>query len=225
MARKSTPQSSRITLGLPEDTREIERSRLRSADDRLDRSVRISNQNSRYRDASAETSEHLATFGARTIISGRNATPPPCVPSAPWTSTARLSGACSKPFEAGRRRREAGQSTDRGPRTGPGRRSAGFVRGRRRAAPATSDPGQGDDTRECREHAEREGGTGHGPDGRWKAPCARCSCTRPTATRSGRLGSIRIDPGASGRGLSLTVAPAWSAAGSNVEGLLGLTHA
>ena len=41
----------------------------------------------------------------------------------------------------------------------------------------------------------------------------------------GASGSIRINPGASGSGLSLTVAPTWGAAGSNVEGLWGLKHA
>ena len=36
--------------------------------------------------------------------------------------------------------------------------------------------------------------------------------------------AIRIDPGASGRGLSLSIAPTWGAAGSGVDRLWGLTH-
>ena len=58
------------TSSVPGDTQEIERGRLRSADDRLDRSVLISDENSCHRDASAGTSEHLATFGAGTITLG-----------------------------------------------------------------------------------------------------------------------------------------------------------
>ena len=37
--------------------------------------------------------------------------------------------------------------------------------------------------------------------------------------------AIRIDPGASGRGLSLTLAPSWGAASSGIERLWSLTHA
>ena len=41
----------------------------------------------------------------------------------------------------------------------------------------------------------------------------------------GASGSIRIDPGASGRGLSLTVAPAWGSASSRVERLWSASNA
>ena len=41
----------------------------------------------------------------------------------------------------------------------------------------------------------------------------------------GASGSIRIDPGASGRGMSLTVAPAWGSASSGVERLWSLSSA
>ena len=40
----------------------------------------------------------------------------------------------------------------------------------------------------------------------------------------GASGSIRIDPGASGRGLSFTLAPTWGAASSGIEQLWGLQH-
>ena len=41
----------------------------------------------------------------------------------------------------------------------------------------------------------------------------------------GASGSVRIDPGASGRGLSLTLSPAWGAAASGTERLWGLRDA
>ena len=40
----------------------------------------------------------------------------------------------------------------------------------------------------------------------------------------GASGSIRIDPGASGRGLSLTLTPTWGVPASGVEQLFGLEH-
>ena len=40
----------------------------------------------------------------------------------------------------------------------------------------------------------------------------------------GASGSVRIDPGASGRGLSFSLTPTWGAAGSGVEQLYGLEH-
>ena len=130
--RRSYPSNAPLILC---NTRDIARGRLRFADGRFDRSVVTLDRNSRHGGESGGTSEHLATFGAGTIIKCRNATPMPLVPSAPWMSTARLSGACSKPFEASRRRREAGQSSDRGPRTGPGRRGAPSLSTGRSAGP------------------------------------------------------------------------------------------
>ena len=41
----------------------------------------------------------------------------------------------------------------------------------------------------------------------------------------GASGSVRIDPGASGRGLSLTLSPTWGAASSGTERLWGLRDA
>ena len=41
----------------------------------------------------------------------------------------------------------------------------------------------------------------------------------------GASGSVRIDPGASGRGLSLTLSPTWGAAASGTERLWGLRDA
>ena len=130
MSTLKQPNAPRILW----NTQYIACARFRCADGRFDRRGLSAGKSPAARSL-RPTPRLLATFGAGTIIKCRNATPMPLVPSAPWMSTARLSGACSKPFEASRRRREIGRSSDRGPRTGPGRCGAPSLSTGRSAGP------------------------------------------------------------------------------------------